>query len=239
MTRDEIIEQAIGELKTAENSCADSYAHGNILRAIELLESAKAEPDPTKGCWEDDPEIAAIIHSEPAVPPAGEFAELLRSSIYVFEQIWIELPVDNPQINLMKQILSGSKQACDRLDAQQQEIERLRTALEYERPFAKCYRRVCETFQLEGGILDYVARLTAENKCLKDKLEDWENREGAICPEDVGFEEYIKAQAERIEKLKKYIQHKESCSRNENGPRSFCTCGLEQALQQQDVLESE
>ena len=36
-------------------------------------------------------------------------------------------------------------------------------------------------------------RLAAENEALKKKLTEWEEREAAICPEDVGFDEYIEA----------------------------------------------
>jgi hypothetical protein len=41
--------------------------------------------------------------------------------------------------------------------------------------------------QKEQGLLD----LRAENAKLKAELEEWRNAEASICPEDVGFVEYI------------------------------------------------
>jgi len=52
-------------------------------------------------------------------------------------------------------------------------------------------------------------RLEDENERLKSERLDFENREGAICPEDVGFEEYIKTLQKRVEELedKKCLKH--------------------------------
>jgi len=44
-------------------------------------------------------------------------------------------------------------------------------------------------------------RLEDENERLKSERLDFENREGAICPEDVGFEEYIRVLEKRVEDL--------------------------------------
>jgi len=44
---------------------------------------------------------------------------------------------------------------------------------------------------------------------LKSERLDFENREGAICPEDVGFEEYIRTLEKRVEELEK--EHKGKC----------------------------
>ena len=44
-------------------------------------------------------------------------------------------------------------------------------------------------------------KLEKENERLKSERLDFENREGAICPEDVGFEEYIKTLKKQVEEL--------------------------------------
>ena len=50
--------------------------------------------------------------------------------------------------------------------------------------------------------------LEAEAECgrLKSERLDFENREGAICPEDVGFEEYIRHLQKRVEELEHRIR---------------------------------
>lgn len=45
--------------------------------------------------------------------------------------------------------------------------------------------------------------LLAEIANQKTILEDWQNREAAVCPEDVGFEEFIKVKDKEIDRLKK------------------------------------
>ena len=104
-------------------------------------------------------------------PEAGEFTKSLRSSIHVFEQIWIELPVDDPQINLTKQILSGANQACDRLDAQQQENERLKKENNRFREEDGCKDIVhCQTNAIIAKDKE-IGRLTADLKAKDERIE--------------------------------------------------------------------
>lgn len=37
----------------------------------------------------------------------------------------------------------------------------------------------------------YCSKLLDEIERLQAKLDDWKNKEGSVCPEDVGFVEYI------------------------------------------------
>lgn len=131
----------------------------------------------------------------------GEFTGSLRSSISIFQKIWIELPADDPQINLMKQILSGSKQACDRLDAQQKQIGKLKSWVEDLDDAWQCASQDCH-------------RLTAENAKLKKSFAGYEKckkqyeAEIAKLKQDI---EHLHGQGgllfERIAELEKAIQH--------------------------------
>ncbi len=102
------------------------------------------------------------------------------------------------------------------------------------------------------------ATMKEQTEAKNEELEDWRNREAAICPEDVGFEEFIRAkdkeiariQDERIDELREsaelranikaiadavrpYTSHKDDCHFMHDPPdypEGRCTCGLEQAL---------
>ena len=45
-----------------------------------------------------------------------------------------------------------------------------------------------------------LAELNTENKRLKEEIEEWRENEGSVCPEDVGFVEYIKVLQAELEK---------------------------------------
>lgn len=51
--------------------------------------------------------------------------------------------------------------------------------------------------------LTALAAATARELELTARLTDWEEREGAVCPEDVGFEEFIRALTARAEKAER------------------------------------
>jgi len=57
-----------------------------------------------------------------------------------------------------------------------------------------------------AGLKGELIVVEAENERLKSECLDFENREGAICPEDVGFEEYIRHLQKRVEELEDRIR---------------------------------
>ncbi len=52
----------------------------------------------------------------------------------------------------------------------------------------------------------YADKLEAENKQLETNLEDIRNREGACCPEDVGFDEWVRTLRAENKLLKKTVE---------------------------------
>lgn len=92
-------------------------------------EPAKAEP--VKGCWEDDPEIAELIHGKHAEQPKpvrqddGEFTTIVRTYATMClaqSDEWREEHL----AECMIQYGDYLGEACDRLDAQAKEIEKLK-----------------------------------------------------------------------------------------------------------------
>jgi hypothetical protein len=73
------------------------------------------------------------------------------------------------------------------------------------------------------AIIERIAKLTAENtrhihviESQAQQLLDWENREAAVCPEDVGFEEFIKVLQAEVSCLSAPVSER---------PRIVCLCG--------------
>lgn len=67
-------------------------------------------------------------------------------------------------------------------------------------------KAVCDlTAQLEKARETIAGTQQTQIAGLEVQLASWTERESAICPEDVGFEEYIKALKERIDELRKQL----------------------------------
>jgi cell division protein FtsB len=143
--------------------------------------------------------LLAEQKAEPEPVEAGEFTKRLRENYQTERTYW--------WCSTCKQELSP------------QEV----TNTEYHEECGTYVGTCIEDEQLRQDIFeacDLIDRLTAENNALKAELEDWRNKEGSVCPEDVGFVEYLrvkeqeikrltaenKALAERIEKLENYLK---------------------------------
>ncbi len=96
-----------------------------------------------------------------------------------------------------------------------------------------------ECFAENGGFIcdNLQAALQKQTEALEEEIKERNEQEALVCPEDVGFVEYIKvlkaALAQKTEALKKYGSHKMGCSHRlkENGWAKYaCICGFEQAL---------
>ena len=180
---DEAIE--LLENKLAYNGCtyAGQFSYEEHKHLFALLESAKAEP--TGNGWDDIPEIAAMLKDE-AEPEAGEFT---KEFLHLLRLSWGSVGVEG-------RVRQFGLEACIRLLAQQQEIERLKAE-------NKRLDRWHDYFAWEREMKKVEAknvRLTAEKKRLLTPTDCETESGGILCIEQ---EDKILAQAERIARLEK------------------------------------
>ena len=174
------IDEAIEKLQEARLKTGDGECQGLIETAIALLEAAKAGP--TGNGWDDIPEIAAMLKE--AEPEAGEFT---KEFLHLLRLSWGSVGVEG-------RVRQFGLEACIRLLAQQQEIERLKAE-------NKRLDRWHDYFAWEREMKKVEAknvRLTAENKRLRGQTDCETKSGGILCIEQ---EDKILALTERIEKL--------------------------------------
>jgi chromosome segregation ATPase len=134
--------------------------------------------------------------------------------------------------------MTGAHQACDRLDAQQKEIERLKA--ENEMRVTDAVRNQQEAKRACGQWSDTVDRLEHEIETLTAENMSREKRIAFLEEDRDGNQKQIddltaenKAQAERIEKLKRFGRHIKfpRCEWFVIG--GHCTCGWEEISKEQ------
>ena len=174
-------------MKTGDGEC-----QGLIETAIALLEAAKAGP--TGNGWDDIPEIAAMLKDE-AEPEAGEFT---KEFLHLLRLSWGSVGVEG-------RVRQFGLEACIRLLAQQQEIERLKAENKRLDRWHDYFAWEREMKKVEAKNVRLTAEkktLAAENKRLRGQTDCETESGGILCIEQ---EDKILALTEQIARKEKAL----------------------------------
>lgn len=108
-------------------------------------------------------------------------------------------PCQKSFVNERKALQAENKQQADFLSLAKEQMDA------YQAENAKLTEKI-EVLELAADLTTYTKDQLTENKLLQEALGEWRNNEGSVCPEDVGFVEYIKSLENKIKGLREELK---------------------------------